>query len=590
MRQHAQSVLRSLVPLFVSAVPVVAQPAAWPERLGRAVVSVRVGEGNLVTWRLFASDAEQTAFHVQRDGERITDRPVTGACNLLDGRAAATAVYTVTPVIDGREGAASRPSRRFAAGYWDVPLDVPPAGADCTYLPNDASVGDLDGDGEYELVMKWNPSNAKDNSQTGRTGPVLLDAYTLDGERLWRIDLGRNVRAGAHYTQFQVFDYDGDGRAEVACRTCDGSVDGAGVAIGDAEADHRDERGYVLAGPEFVTVFDGRTGRALATAPFVPERGDVRAWGDDYGNRVDRFLAGTAFVDGERPSLVFGRGYYTRTVVTAWDFRDGALRRRWTFDSDDDGNAGFAGQGAHSLAIADVDGDGRDEIVYGAMVVDDDGTGLWSTGFGHGDAEHVADHDPARPGLEVFMVSEGRRQPSSWFADAATGEVLWRTEPNGDNGRGVAADIWAGSPGAEFWSARERGMRDVRGEVVGRRPRSCNFVVWWDGDVQRELLDREHIDDYTPDGDVRLLTAEGVRACNGTKATPALACDLLGDWREEVVWPTRDGTALRIYSTPHHTDVRWPTLMHDRQYRCAIAWQNTGYNQPPHPSRSPADR
>ncbi|MEE2036212.1 rhamnogalacturonan lyase [Nocardiopsis sp. CT-R113] len=562
--------------------------ARQAEQLDRGVVSVGGPDGNLVTWRLLGGDDPGTAFNVYRGSELITPEPLTGATNHLDADAPADAVYTVAAVVGGEEQAPSGPSLTFGDGYLDVPLDRPGGGSvngsDYTYDANDASVGDLDGDGRYEIVLKWDPTNAKDNSQSGHTGPVLIDAYTLDGTRLWRIDLGVNIRAGAHYTQFQVYDYDGDGSAEVAMKTADGTRDGEGTVIGDSGADHRNSGGYVLSGPEYLTVFEGSTGRALDTADYVPGRGSVADWGDDYGNRVDRFLAGTAYLDGESPSMVFSRGYYTRAVVAAWDFRDGELSRRWVFDSDDSGNGGYAGQGFHSLSIADADGDGRDEVMFGAAAIDDDGTGLWETGHGHGDALHVGDFVPDRPGLEVYGVGENSASPDAWLADAATGDVLWTLGSGNDNGRGAAGDVWAGSPGAEFWSSSVSGLRGTDGEEVGPKPGSTNFLVWWDGDGSRELLDQTRIDKYDPDGSTRLLDGEGVASNNGTKATPALSGDILGDWREEVVWRTGDNTALRIYSTPHETDLRVPTLVHDTQYRVALAWQNTAYNQPPHPS------
>ncbi|GLW64051.1 hypothetical protein Arub01_22950 [Actinomadura rubrobrunea] len=436
------------------------------------------------------------------------------------------------------------------------------------------------------------PANAKDNSQSGFTDPVYIDAYRLDGTRLWRIDLGRNSRAGAHYTQFQVYDYDGDGRAEVAMKTADGTVDGTGRVIGDAGADHRNSSGYILSGPEYLTMFDGRTGAALQTVDYVPPRGDVASWGDSYGNRVDRFLAGTAYLDGARPSLIMARGYYTRTVIAAWDWRDGRFTLRWTFDTDSPANAGkgYDGQGNHALTVGDVDGDGRDEIVYGAMAVDDDGDGLWTTRLGHGDAAHLGDFDPSRPGLEYFKVDEDSAKPSSWYADARTGQVLWSTPACCDNGRGVAGDIWSGRAGAEFWSASDGALRGVTGNNAGRKPSSINFLVWWDADPVRELLDGTRIDKYGPDADTRLLTGSGVASNNGTKATPSLSGDLFGDWREEVDWRTTDNTRLRIYTTRDMTDRKIYTLQHDTQYRVALAWQNTGYNQPPHPSSFIGDR
>ncbi|GIF78077.1 rhamnogalacturonan lyase family protein [Asanoa siamensis] len=558
------------------------------EDLDRGAISVRSGNGNLVSWRLLGTEATTTGFHVYRGSTRLTGTPITTSTNYLDSGAAADATYTVRAVVNGVEQAAGPAALRFANGYLDVPIQRPaggstPTGEAYTYSANDASVGDLDGDGDYEIVLKWDPSNAKDNSQSGYTGNVFVDAYRLDGSRLWRVDLGRNIRAGAHYTQFQVYDYDGDGAAEVAMKTADGTRSGTGQVIGNATADHRNSSGYVLSGPEFLTMFDGRTGATRSTVDYLPPRGTVSSWGDNYGNRVDRFLAGTAYLDGTRPSLIVSRGYYTRTVIVAYDFRDGTLRRRWTFDSNSAG-AQYAGQGNHSLTIGDVDADGRDEVVFGAMTVDDNGAPLWNTGNGHGDAAHLGDLNPGRPGLEYFKVSENSGEPGSWFADARTGQVLWETAPAGDNGRGVAADIHAGSAGAESWSSAVDGLRGATGANVGRKPSSANFVIWWDGDPVRELLDQTRIDKYGTGGDTRLLTGSGVAGNNGTKATPALSGDILGDWREEVIWRTSESTALRIYATPSLTDRRIHTLAHDPMYRVALAWQNTAYNQPPHPS------
>ncbi|MGW4678137.1 rhamnogalacturonan lyase family protein [Micromonospora taraxaci] len=558
------------------------------ENLDRGLISVRSGSGNLVSWRLLGTENSAVSFHLYRGSTRVNASPITGATNYLDSGAAAGSAYTLRAVVDGVEQAASAPALQFGAGYLDVPLQVPaggstPSGESYTYSANDASVGDLNGDGTYEIVLKWDPSNAKDNSQSGYTGNVYVDAYTLTGTRLWRVDLGRNIRAGAHYTQFQVYDYDGDGRAEVAMKTADGTRSGTGQVIGSSSADYRNSSGYVLSGPEYLTMFHGQTGAILSTVTYDPPRGTVSSWGDSYGNRVDRFLAGTAYLDGQRPSLIMARGYYTRAVIAAWDFRNGTLTKRWTFDSNSSGNGAAAGQGNHQLSVADVDGDGRQEIVYGAATVDDNGRLLHSTGNGHGDALHVGDLDPSRSGLEVFKVDEDGSKPSSYFADARTGQVLWSTPASGDNGRGVSADIWAGSPGAESWSSAASGLANTRGQNIGRKPSSANFLAWWDGDPVRELLDGTKIDKYGTGGETRLLDGSGVASNNGTKSTPALSGDILGDWREEVIWRTTDSRALRIYSTPTPTSVRLYTLMHDPQYRVAIAWQNTAYNQPPHP-------
>ncbi|MEU9792466.1 rhamnogalacturonan lyase [Streptomyces sparsogenes] len=558
--------------------------AAQLERLDRGLVSVRTGNDNLVSWRWLATDPDDVTFNLYRGGVKVNPSPLT-TTNYLHKDAPNSADYTVRAVVGGVEQPASPSAVQFRSGYYDVPISPPPGGSDYTYEANDASVGDLDGDGDLDLVLKWQPTNAKDNSQSGATGNTIVDGYTLQGQRLWRIDLGRNIRSGAHYTQFQVYDYDGDGTAEVAMKTADGTVDGTGRTIGNASADHRNSSGYVLSGPEFLTMFNGRTGAAVATVDYVPPRGTVSSWGDSYGNRVDRFLAGTAYLDGSKPSLIEARGYYTRTVISAWSFSGGQLTRKWTFDTNSSTNAGrgYDGQGNHALTIGDVDADGRDEIVYGSMAVDDNGAGLWTTRNGHGDAAHLGDLDPSRPGLEYFKVDEDSSKPSSYYADARTGQVLWSTPAGGDNGRGVAGDIWAGSDGAEMWSAADGSIRDRSGAAKGRKPSSVNFLSWWDGDPVRELLDGTHIDKYGTSADTRLLTGSGVHSNNGTKATPSLSGDILGDWREEVIWPTSDNKALRIYSTPYETDRKITTLLQDRTYRVALAWQNTAYNQPPHP-------
>ncbi|MGW4733790.1 rhamnogalacturonan lyase [Streptomyces shenzhenensis] len=576
----------------LSAGPAEAATARQVEALDRGVVSVHTDSGNLVSWRWLGTDPDTVSFNVYRAGTKVNPTPITGATDYFHAGAPAQADYTVRALVGGVEQPDSVHAIQFRAGYKDVPISPPaggttPDGVAYTYEASDASVGDLDGDGQLDLVLKWQPTNAKDNSQSGYTGNTIVDGVKLDGTRLWRVDLGRNIRSGAHYTQFQVYDYDGDGRAEVAMKTADGSVDGTGAVIGSASADHRNSSGYVLSGPEYLTMFDGQTGRAMQSVDYVPARGTVSSWGDSYGNRVDRFLAGTAYLDGSRPSLIMARGYYTRTVIAAWDWRGGAFTRRWTFDTNSSTNSGrgYDGQGNHQLSVADVDGDGRDEIVYGAMAVDDNGNALWTTKNGHGDAMHVGDLDPSRAGLEEFKVDEDGSKPSSYLADARTGQIIWSTPANGDNGRGVAGDIWAGSAGAEAWSSAVSGIRGPQGNVVAsRKPSSTNFLSWWDGDPVRELLDGTHIDKYGTSADTRLLTGSGVHANNGTKATPALSGDILGDWREEVIWPTGDNTALRIYSTPYETGTRITTLLHDTQYRTALAWQNTAYNQPPHPS------
>ncbi|KFF95544.1 integrin [Streptomyces scabiei] len=598
-RHHRRRALRSLVTAALVAAglttftgtPAQAATARQVERLDRGVVSVHVDSGNLVSWRWLGTDPGDVSFNVYRAGALVNATPVTGSTNYFHSGAPAQADYTVRAIVGGVEQGDSVHAVQLRTGYKDVPISAPaggttPDGVAYTYEANDASVGDLDGDGALEFVLKWQPTNAKDNSQSGYTGNTIIDGVKLDGTRLWRIDLGRNIRSGAHYTQFQVYDYDGDGRAEIAAKTADGTVDGAGTVIGSSSADHRNSSGYVLSGPEYLTMFNGQTGRAMQTVDYVPARGTVSSWGDSYGNRVDRFLAGTAYLDGARPSLIMARGYYTRSVIAAWDWRNGSFTRRWTFDTSSSTNTGrgYDGQGSHSLSVGDVDNDGKDEIVYGAMAVDDNGNALWTTRTGHGDAQHLGDLDASTSGLEYFKVSESTSQPAELYIDPASGAVRWQLAACCDNGRGVAGDIYAGNDGPEMWSASDSSVRDEAGATKGREPSSVNFLSWWDGDPVRELLDGTRIDKYGTSSDTRLLTGSGVSSNNGTKATPALSGDILGDWREEVVWRTSGNTALRIYSTPIETGTKITTLLHDPMYRTGLAWQNTAYNQPPHTS------
>jgi hypothetical protein len=411
-----------------------------------------------------------------------------------------------------------------------------------------------------------------------------------------------------------VYDLDGDGRAEVTLKTAEATTDAAGTVIGDPAADYRNSSGYVLSGPEYLTVFDGFHGTIIDSVEFEPERGSVSSWGDSYGNRVDRFQATIAYLDGVHPSLVWGRGYAgpqggfnARNEVAAYDFVDGELVVRWVFEAATNGqNPGYVGQSAHSITVGDVDGDGRDEIITGASALDDDGTLLYNTGLGHGDALHMSDMDPSRPGLEVFMPHESRsayesqgRDAGGELRNAATGELLMQIPSNDDVGRGVAADIDPNHPGYEFWATTNQGTRmvyNVQDGPIYETPGNMfyNFVVWWDADLTRELLDGTTISEWNNPGrsNFDLNPGQGgtqqyapnASSNNGSKSTPALSADILGDWREEVIWRRSDNAALEIFTTIIPSTDRFYTLMHDSQYRAAIAWQNSGYNQPPHPS------
>lgn len=580
------------------------------EALNRGVVAVRTADGKVfVSWRLLGTEPPALAFNlyctINGKTEKLNKTPISNTTNFSYANAdtATAANYFVKTVTGGKEGLASKPFilQKGTQPYFSIPLQTPTG-----YAPNDGSVGDLDGDGEYEIVLHQ-AGRGKDNSQAGQTDPPIFQAYKLNGTLLWSINLGKNIREGAHYTQFMVYDLDGDGRAEVAMKTADGSMDAAGTVIGDSSKDWRNDKGYILAGPEYLTVFDGLTGKALATTDFVPARHAKlnptteelkEVWGDGYGNRMDRFLGGIAYLDGKTPSLIMSRGYYTRSVITAWNFKGRKLQKVWTFDSDDatnTANRSYRGQGNHNLTVADVDNDGKDEIVFGAMVIDDNGKGLYSTGLGHGDALHVSDLDPSRPGLEVFDIQERFDDAGAHFRDAKTGENLWKKasvkagEDGEGPGRGLALDIDPRHAGYECWVAGAgiRGLFNAKGELITQRnPPSCNMGIYWDGDVLGELLDGTRIDKWLYEKDTvsRLLDA-GLYNCvrnNGTKSNPVLSADILGDWREEVIYRTADNNELRVFTTSIPTDKKFYTLMHDPQYRLSIAWQNVAYNQPPH--------
>ncbi|WP_339737777.1 rhamnogalacturonan lyase [uncultured Sunxiuqinia sp.] len=586
------------------------------EHLSRGLVAVQAGKDSVfVSWRLLHSDVEAVRFNVYRQSENgeevlLNEKPLADATSLMDVASLPDGIYTylVKPVGSGNEseadGSYQLVKTENVQPWLTIPLKTPER-----YSPGDIAPGDLDGDGNYELVVHMT-GRGRDNSHEGMTSEPVFHAYKQDGTLLWSINLGKNIREGAHYTQLLVYDFDGDGRAEVVMKTADGTVDGTGKVIGDASADHRNEGGHILRGPEFLTVFDGLTGAALATVPYQASRHPERenptpeemkaTWGDNYGNRSERYLACVAYLDGEHPSIVMCRGYYTRATLAAYDWRDGKLTQRWLFDSDDGtpGSRAYRGQGNHSVSVGDVDGDGFDEIIYGAAAINHDGTGLYSTGLGHADALHLSDLNPARPGLEVFNIQERFGDAGMNFRDAHTGEILWKVpsvkaaDSGGDKGegpgRGVSFNIDPRHPGNECWvfGAGISGLWNAQGEKISETtPRSCNFAVWWDGDLLRELLDRNRIMkwDWQNETLTNLLVAEGCQSNNGSKSTPALSADLFGDWREEVVLRTEDNQSLRIYTTTIPTRHRFVTLMHDPIYRLSIAWQNVAYNQPPHP-------
>ena len=653
------------------------------ERLNRGTVAFRTSHDSVcVQWRYLETDPLDVSFEVLRDKKVIARRNATEPTFLMDyNPATSSTTYTVRPVYASGHTPKGLKTKEIALlttswtlpanapiGYLDIPLTPPEipsssplsggddnAVAPVFYTPNDATMADLDGDGQLEIVLKWDPSNSKDNSHSGLTAPTILEALSLDGTSLWRINLGRNIRSGAHYTPFIVADLDGDGCAELLVRTSDGTIDGTGTVLGDPDADHRRHPdttpyqannnpgeqfrgpgwpnnmdmkarrgGFIHKGPEWVTCFEGRTGRAVSTVDYIPERGELRAWGDNYANRSDRFLAACGYLDGQHLSAIFCRGYYTRTGITAYDFDGKDLSVRWAFDTNTPEWASYAGQGNHNLRVGDVDGDGCDEITYGSMALDHDGTGLYNTGFGHGDALHLTAFFPPTPlsssvgdgtaiapnSLQLWDCHENKRDGSD-LRDARTGKVLFQILSNKDVGRCMAADIDPTNPGLEMWSSASGGICNVQGEVIDSTARiPINFGIWWDGDLLREFLDHETVSKYIPKSSMspnygnpsnteseesltgtpfdfsnshahaNLIIFEGCAFNNGTKSNPALCADVLGDWREEVLTRTADNRHLRLYITPIPTKYRFHTFLSEPVYRHSLVMQNVGYNQP----------
>ena len=636
----------SLMTLMIAGVSAQVTPTSQMERLNRGVVALTAstGSGNFVSWRFLGTDDEdRTRFDLLRN-ETVIAKDLY-ATNFADASGSKTSSYRVITKVDGEPVDTSAAVTAWGALYKTLKLDRPATGEQKgTYSPNDCSVGDVDGDGEYELFVKWDPSNSKDNSQGGITDNVFIDCYKLDGTKLWRIDLGRNIRAGAHYTQFMVYDFDGDGKAEMICKTGPGSIDGKGNYVNSVATDesiknasgtalYRSSDGRITGGQEWLTVFRGETGEAVHTVFYNPNRnmtyggaanGSVN-WGapdnkndaGSYGNRGERYLAAVAYLDGpdKNPSGIFCRGYYGYAFIWAVDFDGQQLKQKWlsthksktsytltTYDADGkgtdqtfnnckptqtsgSGSGTMFANGNHNMSIGDVDGDGCDEIIWGSAALNNDGTLLYATGFGHGDAIHVSDLDPTRPGLEVFQVHEEKGTYAWDVHDARTGEILHKGGPSGvDNGRGMAAQLDANYYGFYFSSASAREQRSaVTGQQVSTGQTSLNFRIYWDEDLQDELLDGNKITKWNGNGSSNVKTLSGGpnSTCNSTKNTPNLQADILGDWREEVILHN-GADQIAIYSSNSETGYRMPTLMHDHVYRMGIAWQNTAYNQPPH--------
>jgi autotransporter-associated beta strand protein len=581
--------------ILISFLPFPSNAQRQMEKLDHGVLAVKVNNGVFVSWRVLGTEWRGVAYNLYRDSQKINTSPITGASNFLDESGTINSSYYVTAIINNVEQPADDTVFVWEKSYYDIPVrDIPG-----NYELNDASVGDLDGDGDYEIVVKRLPPDLTVEPEY----TPLIEAYHLDGTWMWTIDLGPNLM-NMKQINFIVYDLDGDGISEVAIKTSEATIDGTGIEIGDTDGDgitnYRSTAvgEDVINGPEFLSLYEGRTGKEIARTNYI-SRVPLSQWGPSglttaqLAHRADNNMMAIIYADGKRPTLVICRGIYYRTKMIAFNFRNNALTQLWKFDNID-WPPEYTGQGNHSLSVADVDNDGRDEIIYGSMTIDDDGNGLYGTGLGHGDALHVTDMDPDRPGLEIWQAHESSPYWGGTYRDARTGEILIQYVGNRDMGRACAGDITADYRGFEMWGATECPIYNVSGANLGPTNVPVNFMIWWDSDLLREFLDHiwlgeeagvgiGTISKYNGSGADILLTANGTYSTNYTKGNPCLQADILGDWREEVIWRTTDNKKLRIYTTVNPTEYRIYTLMHDPQYRIAIAWQNNAYNQPPHP-------
>ena len=621
------------------------------EKLDRGLIAIKTDGGVYLSWRLFDSEDnifgsadKNVSFNVYRDGKKISE--VATKTNYVDSTVGTN--YSVAPVINGVEGEKCNPVTAYNNSYFDIPLLKPddetiydPSNnklATYSFFPADCSTGDVDGDGEYEIIVKWT-SSERDVGSPGDpaySGTVHLAAYKLDGTKLWNndIELGKNVYSSAHTLQFLVYDFDGDGKSEVICQTSLGSKDGQGKyvsnaaqtdeeikAITDEENSTADYRGYgrITEGKEFLTVFNGETGVAMDTINLPTTRGSENGvdYGDNFGNRSNRFVSDVAYLDGEKPYAICLRGYYfgrngkQRTSIAGISWDGTALSPTYRFDTQKgqegyyDGAYQYVGNGNHNCTVADVDNDGKDEFITGAlcMEVNDDNEfrPKWCTYLQHGDALHIGNYDPTHTGFEFFTVHEDSGTNSlsgnditldfgMSVIDAETGNIMFHEGASDDTGRGVMANVGAGGY-YQIWSAKNSARQSNGGtdfttatSLTGRNTPSMNFRIFWDGDLYDNLLNGANITDWNGRNMSNIFSA-GNYDCvsiNGTKANPSLQADLFGDWREEVVYPTSDGTALRVFSTTDTTDYKIKTLMQDPVYRSGVAAEQTAYNQPPH--------
>ena len=572
------------------------KPIVYNFKLTRGLIVACSDKGALISFRSLDSDDKNTSFKLYKNNELIHTFKYEDATTYLDKEYSKNDKYYLYVIKNNItvdkydvELYFNNINSYKSGAYFDIPLDVPISDNDIIYSPNDCVFYDVDGDGLYEVILKWEPSDSKDNSIRGFTSNVYIDCYRLNGEKLWRIDLGKNIRAGASYTQMLVYDYDNDGKGEMILKVADGTIDGLGNIIGKKDIDNRNEEGIIIKGNEYLALFDALDGKVLDVIDYDPKRGNVSSWGDDYGNRSERFLATNAYLDGINPSAVVIRGHYRDIVAVSYNVKNKKLVKKWKFDSRKDKNLNI--EGNHQVMPSDVDKDGKDEIVFGSFVLDDDGSLLHNSHLGHGDALHVGEFDLDNDDLEILMCHEEKDvNYGVSLRNARTGDIIHKFDGEFDTGRCLIDNFISSNKGSELVGSHDYLVYDTKGNRIGDFTNDnliinndvledINFLIYWDGELDRELLNNTHIYKY---GEDFMFIGDDVKSINGTKKTPSLSADLFGDWREEVVFPTNDNKKLRIFTTTYETKYKVLSLMQNRQYRMQVNAQNVGYNQPAH--------
>ena len=586
------------------------QAQRMTDKLDRGLVAMKVNGGVFLSWRVQADEYYNVTYNVYRDGTPVAQNLTVS--NYTDPQGTSTSTYTVAAVVKGQPQAPCAARTPWTSSYKEIQLKH--EGIKSTLVPNDACCADVDGDGELEILLKFDNLSEMQQSYP-KNGPVIggvatkeysiIECLKMDGTRLWWMNCGPNMGDFQNNEQNIVaYDWDQDGKAEVVMRACDGSTihmaDGTTYTVGNPSNNVRGATGggtnwFVITTGEYLLYMNGETGQPyqrLAYPLRLLEDGESdvnKAWGDGYGHRASKHFFGAPYFDGRKPSIFIARGIYTRHKMIAYDVNPDThtLTERWRWFNNTNGP--WKGQGYHNYCVADVDLDGRDEIVFGSMVIDDNGKGLSTTGFGHGDAEQVGDLNPYHHGQEVFACMEDN--PGTNYRDATTSKVYFRYVAGRDVGRCMAGNFSNAYPGSICTPTGAKPLSSVTAAVNNNLVEegiNQNFRIYWDGDLCEETFN--YLNGKNTEGCIAkygswspIYTCAGSQTNNDTKGTPCYQGDILGDWREEIIMRTANNN-IRIYSTSTPTKWRIPSLWYDHQYRNAMVWQMCGYNQPPRPS------